>query len=125
MGITFSRYQLDTLDTSDTMKTLITLSVLALALSAKADMLAFSLCDGFSDTTYVDPWSLSISNPLNVVSNGQVDIHFDCTLKQAIAAGTTGEVTLTKDGVDLPCVPVSSKTLSYRYQDWHSSSQDM
>merc|ERR1711973_389755 len=90
------------------MKTFIAVvAVVALALSANAKP-DFESCTNFDNTPFANPFHINIKpDPLVVKKGATVKIHFDATLVADLPVGGKIKVELTKEGVPIPCLPVS------------------
>merc|ERR1712042_36318 len=65
-------------------------------------------CTGFDNTPFVNPFHISVNpDPLVIKKGAQVKIHFDATVVSELPAGAKIDVQLVKEGVPIPCLPIS------------------
>merc|ERR1712098_873951 len=88
------------------MKTFAIVLALAAVAVAKPD---FEACPGFEDNSFVNPWSFTINpDPVMAKEGAEVKIHFDATILKTLPVGTKIDVKMTKSGLPLPCLPIST-----------------
>ena len=88
------------------MKTFAIVLALAAVAVAKPD---FEACPGFEDNSFVNPWSFTINpDPVVAKEGAEVKIHFDAKILKTLPVGTKIDVKMTKSGLPLPCLPVST-----------------
>ena len=90
------------------MKTFAAIVLAFAAVAVQADP-EFKACAGFEDNSYVDPWKLTINpDPIVAKEGASVSVHFDATVLKTLPVGTKVDFKMVKDGIPLPCLPVST-----------------
>ena len=93
------------------MKTFAAIVLAFAAVAVQADP-EFKACAGFEDNSYVDPWKLTINpDPIVAKEGASVSVHFDATVLKTLPVGTNLDIKLKKNGIPLPCLPVSIPSL--------------